>query len=170
MFSFAKAFEKTVSFKGEKVHVITNGGGYGILSIDAIIKNNLKLAQLNNKTIAFLKKQLHNLASISNPIDLAANATTQNYKTAIESCLNDENVDILLLNVLYQLPLLEVDIIDVITELNDLKKKPIFVVATGGEFTDNLRKLLEENNLAVFTFPDEAVKAIKSLVDYYSKK
>ncbi|MEK6834731.1 MAG: CoA-binding protein [Nanoarchaeota archaeon] len=170
MFDFARIMEKSIPSKGEKIQVITNGGGYGILSIDAIIKNNLKLAQLNKKTVTLLKKELHTLTNISNPIDLPANATSLDYKKAIEACLNDNNCEILLLNILYQIPLLELDIIDIISDLNNLKKKPIIVVATGGEFVDNLRRSLEDNNIPVFTFPEEAVKSIRALTDYYSKK
>ena len=170
MFNFARILEKTIQSKGDRVQIITNGGGYGILSIDSVIKNNLKLVELDKKTITLLKKQLPALVSIGNPIDLIANATTEHYKLVIESCLNDDNVDILLLIILYQSPLIDTSIIDIITEFNDLKKKPIIVVSTGGEFADVLKKSLEENNVVNYTFPDEAVRAIKALIDYYSKK
>lgn len=170
LFNFARILEKTIPSKGDKIQIITNGGGYGILSADAVIKNNLKLAELDKKTITLLKKQLNNLVSVSNPIDLANDATTDRYKIAIENCLNDNNVDVLLLIVLYQTPLIDTSILDIITEFNDLKKKPIIVVSTGGEFTDVLKRSLEENNIVNFTFPEEAVRAIKSLVDYYLKK
>ncbi|MEK6862805.1 MAG: CoA-binding protein, partial [Nanoarchaeota archaeon] len=170
MFNFARILEKTIQSKGDRVQIITNGGGYGVLSIDAVIKNNLKLAELDKKTITLLKKQLPALVSIGNPIDLIANATTEHYKLIIEACLSDDNVDILLLIILYQSPLIDTSIIDIITEFNDLKKKPIIVISTGGEFADILKKSLEENNVVNYTFPDEAVRAIKALIDYYSKK
>jgi len=170
MFNIARALEKTIPNKGERIQIITNGGGYGILSIDAIIKNNLKVAELDKKNIASLKKQLHNLVTLNNLIDLSSNATSNDYKIAIENCLNDNNVDVILLNILYQNPLIDSSILDIITGFNNLKKKPILVVSTGGEFTDNLRKSLEENNVVTFTYPEEAVRSIKALTDYYSKK
>ena len=170
MLNFARILEKTIPAKGNKVQIITNGGGYGILSADAVIKNNLKLAELNKETLDSLKKQLPNLVTIANPMDLVGDATTDRYKTAIEACLNDNNVDILLLIVLYQTPLIGTDVLDVITEAKDLKKKPIIIVPTGVEFTDVLKKSLEENGIANFMFPEEAIKAVKALVDYYSKK
>ena len=67
-----------------------------------------------------------------------------------------------------QTPLISTDIVDVIIEVNDLMKKPIVVVSTGGEFTKVLRHNLEANNVATFTFPESAVKAIKKLVEYYN--
>jgi len=50
-----------------------------------------------------------------------------------------------------------------------MKKKPIIVVCTGGNFTQVLKDSLEENGVPTFTFPENAVKSIKSLVDYARK-
>ena len=72
--------------------------------------------------------------------------------------------------ILYQIPLIDSSILDIITDFNNQKKKPIIVVSTGGEFTDDLRKSLEEKNVITFNYPEEAVSSIKALVDYYSKK
>jgi len=170
MFNFARILEKTIIPKGDKIQIITNGGGYGILTADSVIKNNLKLAKLDKKNELLLKKQMPDIVIIGNPIDLVGDATTERYRVAIETCLNDNNVDVILLIVLYQTPLIDTTILDIITEANDLKKKPIIVVSTGGEFTDVLKRSLEDNNIANFTFPDEAVKAVKALVDYYMRK
>ena len=76
---------------------------------------------------------------------------------------------IILVIALLQTPLVTVDLIDTISELNDIKKKPIIVVCTGGDFTEVLRNSLEENGVPTFTFPENAVKSIKALVDYYKK-
>lgn len=170
MFNYAKILEKTIIPKGDRVQIITNGGGYGILSTDAIIKNKLKLAELSKDTMKNLKKVMPEIVIIENPMDLIGDATTERYQVAVENCLNDKNIDILLVILLYQTPLISTDIIDIITELNDLKKKPIVVVSTGGEFTELLKKSLENNNIPCYTFPEEAVNSIKALVDYYLKK
>ena len=79
----------------------------------------------------------------------------------------DKNNDILLIIALYQTPLLTTAIVDVIIEANNLKKKPILVVSAGGEFTEMLRENLEENKIPCFTFPHQAVDAIKCVVEYY---
>jgi len=170
MFNYAKILEKSIIPKGDRVQIITNGGGYGILSADAVVKNNLKLAELSKDTVKNLKKVMSEIVIVSNPMDLVGDATTERYQVAIENCLNDKNIDILLVNLLYQTPLVSTDIVDIITELNDLKKKPIIVVSTGGEFTELLKKSLENNNIPCYTFPEEAVNSIKALVDYYLKK
>ncbi len=170
MFDYAKILEKSILPTGDRVQIITNGGGYGILSTDAVVKNNLKMAELSKDTVKKLKKVMSPLVVVDNPMDLIGDATTERYQIAIEACLSDKNIDILLVNLLYQTPLISTDVVDIITELNDLKKKPIIVVSTGGEFTDILKKSLENNNLPCYMFPEEAVNAIKALTDYYLNK
>lgn len=170
MLHHASVFEKCMKPNGNKVQIITNGGGYGILAADSIsLHKNLQLSKLNNKTVTELKKYYSKLVSISNPLDLVGDANTQNYKVALESCMKDNGIDIILLIVLYQTPLITTDIVDVIIEFNDLKKKPIIVVSAGGEFTEVLSNSLEENGIVTFTFPEDAVKSIDALVNYYNK-
>jgi acetyl coenzyme A synthetase (ADP forming)-like protein len=167
MFEYAKILDKCMKPAGNRVQVITNGGGYGILSTDAIITYGLEMAQPDKKTIASLKKQFPPVVIVSNPMDLIGDATAQRYQSAISACLDDENIDIMLVILLYQTPLLSTDVINNIIEANDLKKKPIIVVSTGGEFTELLSENLEKNNIPCYDFPDHAVAAIRQLVDYY---
>ncbi|MFH1592572.1 MAG: CoA-binding protein [Candidatus Woesearchaeota archaeon] len=170
MLNFASIFEKSIKPDSNRVQVITNGGGHGILCTDAISENSkLKLATLSKDTIRILRLKFPDIVTVGNPMDLVGDATTRRYKTAMEYCMRDKNIDILLVVALYQTPLLSADVVDVIAEYNDYKKKPIIVVSTGGEFTEVLREALNKNNVVTFTFPKEAVKAIGALVEYYIK-
>ena len=168
MFETAKMLEKLQKPKGSRVLVITNGGGYGILSTDAIIKNGLQMAQLSKDSIKFAKTNLPRVQP-HNPIDLLGDANTEGYRNAIQMALADNNVDIILAIVLYQTPLVTTDVVDVIIEARDMKKKPLVIVSAGGEFTDVLSRSVEDNNVPAYTFPENAVRAIKHFVDYYGK-
>jgi acyl-CoA synthetase (NDP forming) len=169
MFEVAKILEKTMKPKGSRIQIITNGGGYGILTTDAIVKNNLNLAKLGKKTVTELKKIFSSIVVVGNPIDLVGNATSAMYKESIEKCLNDSEVDIVLAIVLYQTPLLSTDVIDAIIDLNDMKKKPLIIVSTGGEFTELLKSNLENSGVPTYKYPENAVRAIRALVEYYVK-
>lgn len=168
MFETAKMLEKCMQPRGNRTLVITNGGGYGILSTDAIIKEGLSMAELGKETKKPMKKLLPQIAQ-TNPIDLLGDASTERYKTVLDLAMKDKNIDIILLIILYQTPLVTTDIVDTVVEMNDLKKKPIVVVSAGGEFTEVLKNSLEANNIPNYTFPENAVRAIKNLVDYYGR-
>ncbi len=167
LFEFAKIFSTTKP-KGNRVQIITNGGGYGILCTDAIVKNGLKMAKMDEKKKNDLKKQFPDIVVAKNPFDLTGIATTKWYETVLKECIKDKNIDVILVVTLFQTPLITEDIVDVISKFNSMKKKPIVVVSTGAEFTDMLNKKLEDNGVPTYTFPEMAAKSIKKLVDYYS--
>ncbi|MBI2507519.1 CoA-binding protein [Candidatus Woesearchaeota archaeon] len=172
MLYYASTFSKISKIKGSKVQIITNGGGYGIITTDAIAAaGNLKLAEMNEKIKNKLKKEVSNeLVSFSNPLDLIGDADTERYRKAIESCMKDNNIDAIILIVLYQTPLITTDIIDVISEFSRLKRKPVLVVSTGGNFTRVLKDALNDEDVCTYEFPEHAVKALSALVRYKGSK
>jgi len=170
MFDFAKILEKCIPPKGGRLQMITNGGGYGILAVDAASRNGTELAELSNETKKLLRRQLPPIINIENPLDLAGDATSGRYKLCIDACMKDRNIDVLLVIVLVQTPLIATDIVDVLIEANDLKKKPVVVVSAGGEYTEVMRKNLEENGIPTYTYPEDAVRAVQQLVKYYKDK
>ena len=167
MFDFAKILEKRKKPNGRKVQVITNGMGYGVLSMDYIEENGLVPAKLNAKTIEKLKEKMPPLVNIGNPMDLIGDATNERYVLSINASLKDPNVDILLAIVLFQTPLIDEKLIDIISKMNKKTSKPIVIVSTGGKFTQRLARIVEEKGLPVFVYPDEALKAIKAMCEYY---
>jgi acetate---CoA ligase (ADP-forming) len=166
VFAYAQILQKCPKPKGKNVAIITDGGGYGILCTDEIEEYGLHTAELSQETEKLLKTQLPSLASIHNPIDLVGDATTKRYQDAMEACMSDKNVDIILIALLLQVPRLTDDIVGVITTYSK-KKKPIVCVATGAEYTKVLSRRLHENGVAIYQYPRLAVKSIKKLVEFY---
>jgi len=168
LFSVANLFEKFSDFKekikGKRVQVITNGGGYGIICSDKIVEDNLELSELSQMTKVKLKKFMPVFANIGNPLDLMGDVTNERYKLALEACLDDNNIDLVLLVVLYQTPLINEDIVGIISQAQDLKKKPIVVVMNSNKFEESIKEDLEEKGVACFEFPEEAVRAIEKFL------
>ncbi len=171
MLDIASLFEKDVVFKGNKVQIITNGGGFGILSTDALIQSgNLKMTTFSDEVAKSLRKRLPENVNIGNPLDLVGDATNNRYQIALEECIKDKNIDGIVLIALHQTPLITTDLVEIISEARRESKNPIVVISTGGEFTETLSESLENIGMATFSFPDEAVKAISKLVWYYEKR
>lgn len=168
LFDAAKILDNNIRAHGNRILVITNGGGYGILSTDSVINHGLQMARLSNKSLSKMQSMLPKIKT-KNPIDLLGDANIEGYRIALDIAMEDKNVDIILLIVLYQTPLISTDIVNIIIEAKDLNKKPIVCVSTGGEFTEVLRKNLEENKVPVYTYPTDAVDAIARLVDYHGR-
>jgi acetate---CoA ligase (ADP-forming) len=79
--------------KGNRVAIITNAGGPGIMATDAAVRHGLKLAEPSEATKEVLKKSLPVTASLRNPIDVIGDARSDRYRAAVRTVLEDENVD-----------------------------------------------------------------------------
>lgn len=163
LLDFSRAIVSMQIPKGNRVLVITNGGGLGILSTDAIVNNNLQMAELSKETINNLRSKLPTYAVIGNPIDLVGDADSARYELAIDAALNDPNIDMLLINILFQIPTLSSDIVEIISEKFNKRKMPIAVVCFGGDYTMTHKKALENYGVPTFNHPERAVEALRCL-------
>ena len=167
LFEYAKMLEKSKVPSGNKIHIITNGGGYGIIATDAAVEEGLTIAKLSSDS----KKQIKKLGlTTENPLDLLGDANNERYKKALEIADKDKNVDIILVIILYQTPLVTTDMVNIISEFSTQSKKPLVAVSTGGEFTELLGKRLEEQGVPVYSFPLNAVRSIAKMVQYYKRR
>ena len=166
IFDFARVLSTQPIPKGNRVQIITDGGGFGVLTTDWIMKNGLQLAKMQKGNLDMLEKATPDHAVISNPIDLTGDATTQTYAKSINTALKDKNVDMIIVIALFQPPLLTADVTDVISDAGRKKKKPIVVVSAGGRYTEVLKKSLEDSDVPCFSYPERAVKSLKALYEY----
>ncbi|MDD5331520.1 MAG: CoA-binding protein [Candidatus Nanoarchaeia archaeon] len=165
MFNYSRLLEKSIKPKGDRILTITNGGGFGILGTDNIIKYGLKLAELSSETKKKLKEKFPKLVIVDNPMDLIGDATDERYGLALEYAVKDKNIDIILITLDYQTPLLTPNIVNVISKYKN--KKPIIVASTGGSPTEKIKRILESRGIVCFDYPETAVRSIKQLVEYH---
>jgi acetyl coenzyme A synthetase (ADP forming)-like protein len=168
LFDFARVFSTQPKPSGNRVQIITDGGGFGVLAADALSRNNLKPATLSKETLRKMEDEMPRHVVLKNPIDLTGDATTERYKTAIEATLADPNVDMIMVIGLLQMPTLTADIVDVVAELASKNRKPLVFVAAGGRFTEVLKKTLEDFGTPTFSYPEKAAKSLKALHEYYN--
>jgi len=169
MFDLAKAFAalKDKLPKGDRVGIITDGGGAGVMASDAVAKFGLKMADLSEETIKYLKENFPPHAVPGNPTDVVGDTDAERYRIALEAFTKDENVDAILVIVLFQVPLLEEEkVIDILAEYQKKSDKPIVAVAMGGKKTDYYAKLLEEKGVPVYPTPERGVRALAGLAKY----
>lgn len=101
-----------------------------------------------------------------NPLDLVGDADVERYRSALDAVSSDPNVGIILVIVLLQTSFIESDVVDAITESQVTYGKPTVVCTIGGEFTQILVKMLEENRIPSYPTPERAVNAINALIQY----
>lgn len=166
LFDFARILEKGKKPKGNKVAVITNGGGPAVITVDELSSKGLVLADFENKTKKILRKIMPQTVNVANPLDLVGDATDERFEIAIKTLMKDKKVDIILVILLPQTPAITENIINVLNKLYKKTKKPLCLIISGGKFSSKMRKELEKN-IPTFSLPINAVSAIKCLVDYH---
>ena len=165
VFDFVKIFDQTKP-NGNRVAIITNGGGIGVLTTDSIESEGLVLAKFSEETNKELAKILPSYGSVANPLDLVADAGVEAYDKAINVMMDDPNIDALIIIVLTQTPPIDERIIHVLTKASDDKRKPIATISIGGTYTEVYRKILESKGVPSYNSPRAAVKALERLMTY----
>jgi acetyltransferase len=161
------SFSWSKQVKGNKVLVITNAGGPGIMATDAIIGNGLKMAALSDATKEELKKILPAAASVNNPIDVLGDASADRYQQASDIVLKDENVDAVMFILTPQYITEIEDTAKTIIRLKRFSSKPLFAVFLGQKYVDIGIERLFDAHVPVFNEIEFTAKAIADLFGFY---
>ncbi len=166
LFDLGLAFSKAPLPTGPNVAIITNAGGGGVVTVDAMEKAGLELVKFDDETKARLRDCIPDEGSVNNPIDVLGDAPVARYKESLDIVLEDPQVDSLIIMVC---PTASADpdgIAEVILEAEKKFEKPILVVNMGGPSFENANKMLRENNVPTYVFPETAVKALEAMTRY----
>lgn len=136
--------------KGNRVAMVTNGAGPIIAAIDQFERLGLNVANLSEQSNTSFKSHYPPTYVIGNPCDVTGSANADDYKFAIQTFMDDPQVDIIMPWFVFQDDPLEEKIVDILTEFNQLRKKPILIGALGGPFTQKMANRLEENQVPVY--------------------
>jgi acetyl coenzyme A synthetase (ADP forming)-like protein len=166
LFDYAVALESQPLPKGKRVAVLTNAGGPGIMTADAIEGLELEMAHFSEETTERLRSFLPHEASVRNPVDMIAGATPEMYRLCLRAIIKDKNVDsIIVLNVPLVLKA-EVETAQAIVDIGRFSSKPMLACFLGKKEDSPGVRYLTENNIPTYRFPESAVKALRMLFNY----
>ena len=169
-YSLSFVEEKTKIRKG-RVQIITNGGGYGIITTDNIANtSNLKMAKMSNTLAKILRKKFPSTVNIGNPLDLVGDAQSDRYEFALNYLIKDKNIDVLVLIVLIQTPIIVEDLEKIMLKYKKLTTKPIVAISTGSKKVESFLEDLQTSEIVTFNFPENAIKALDKLAWYEKKR
>ncbi|MFH1240293.1 MAG: CoA-binding protein [Candidatus Diapherotrites archaeon] len=166
LFSFAKILENEPIANGNRTAIITNGGGYGIVTADEFTKNNLTLAKLSSGSIKKLKQILPPAAGFGNPIDMLGGAGEKEYAFATKTALNDKNVDMIAVLVLFNTPTVDQKTVKELIKIKKTAKKPLVVLTFGSGYTQHRKDEFEKGRIITYDYPDIAARSLEALAKY----
>ncbi len=171
LFDLATTFVNQPLPKGNKIAVITNSGGPGIIAIDNIEKNKLVITRFTKKTTKKLKALLPSASNILNPVDLLGDADSTRYQQTLKIILEDDFTDALLIILSPTAVINPLEVGKIINKLkNDYPLKPILTVFVGGKEVEEANCYLNKKGIPCYTFPEPALKALAALTLYANLK
>ncbi|MDD3285089.1 MAG: acetate--CoA ligase family protein [Patescibacteria group bacterium] len=169
-FDYLQIFYNNPLKSARRLAIITNAGGPGVLAADAVSKNNLSLSKFGKKTRLHLGKILPQSASIANPIDILGDAAPSLYLSALELAAADKSVQALLVLATPQ-SMTDIDgLAAVIIDWRRKNTKPLAVCLMGGNLVKNAATSLRQAGIAVFSYPEQAVRALSALTDFVERR
>ncbi len=166
LLNFAKIFDTQPLATGNRVAILTNGGGTGVLATDALYQNDLVLPQLSKKSEAELKKSMPPIVNIRLPLDIAGDADDKRFGRALEILESDPNVDALMVIALFQTPGADSRVAATLIRYATQMTKPIVVVTIGGSYTKMHKDMMESGGVPVYDSPTAAARSINALITY----
>ncbi|MFX4262372.1 acetate--CoA ligase alpha subunit [Pelotomaculum propionicicum] len=175
--SMSELFDLAISFvnqpvpQGDRVAIVTNSGGPGIIATDKVEAHGLQMARFDRDTIEELRSYLPAEAGIYNPVDVLGDAKADRFRFALEKVFKDENVDSV---VLLLCPVAVTEPLDTARALVDFSRlypeKTVVSAYMGGKSLAEGAALLSGSGIPCFSMPEPAVAVIAGMTSYRKMK
>jgi acetyltransferase len=166
LFYLAEALEKQPRPRGDRLAVISNAGGLGVLAVDELIAGHGALAPLAPETIAALDAVLPRYWSRGNPVDILGDADSARYAKALEIVAKDPTADGLLVLLAPQAIAGAVPTADLISKIPRQIAKPLLASWVGGAEVAPGAALLRRSGIPTFHYPDTAARVFNYMWQY----
>ena len=163
LFAAARALASRLLPQGERLAIVTNGGGPGVVAADSAAENGVALATLSEATLAELDGKLPAQWSHGNPLDIIGDAPPERFALATAAALADPGVDAVL--VMYS-PVAVTEpeaAARAVSHVSRDRKKPLFAAWLGDINPNESRRHLDDAGIPNFYTPENAVEAFSFL-------
>jgi acyl-CoA synthetase (NDP forming) len=151
--------------KGNRILIVTNGGGFGVIAADHCSENNLEVPFPSSQLKEKLRGVFSEFYVVNNPVDLTGSARDEDYRIALKACLveSDEYDAAIVIPLMAPQGMTE-RVVDFIADTIKLSEKPAVICTVGGAFTAKIKQLFEDRMLPVYPSPERSVKAMSILM------
>ncbi len=170
LFSAAKALSCGFHPTGNRLAIVTNGGGPGVMATDCAADLGLVMADLSAETLEKLNQALPSTWSHGNPVDIIGDAQADRYRHAVQACLEDPGVDGVLTILTPQAMTKPLEAATAVIELSDRYRKPFLACWMGGAQVDSSRAAFNRARKPSFRTPEPAVEVFSYLSAYYQNQ
>ena len=167
LFTAARALSCGFRPVGNRLAIVTNGGGPGVMATDRAVDLGLAIATLSDATVEYLNQHLPENWSHGNPVDIIGDAQSDRYQHAVKACLEDDNVDGVLAILTPQAMTKPLESAQALIELADTHSKPLLTCWMGEVQVEESRRAFTKAHRPHFRTPEPAVEVFSHLSAYY---
>ena len=150
---------------GNRVAVVTNAGGPGIIAVDDCVDAGLILPPLSEGTTAHLKKCLNPESSVRNPVDITATAGPVHFGETVQMLLADDSLDSVLVNMITPFFVdCRAVALEIVKASQAANKPVVMVVMTNDNWAETV-DTIRGSGIPVYAFPETAARVLKKMVD-----
>jgi acetyltransferase len=167
LFAAAKALSSS-HYRGasERLVIITNGGGPGVMAADRATDQGIELSSLSPETLVALNEVLPDVWSHNNPVDIIGDAPPERYQQALDICLEDPGVDGAIVILTPQAMTRPTEVAEAVIQSAKKSNKPIMTSWMGGAQVEKARLLFNNAHVPDFRTLENAVDAFSYLARY----
>ena len=167
LFDLAMAFGTLPRPRGNRVAIVTNAGGPGIIIADACESEDLQVGELTEETRGRLREVVPEEASVGNPVDMIATATADRYQAVLEIVLEDPGVDAAIAAFVPPLGIRQQDVAQsIVKAARSHADVPVLAVLMGREGLPQGRAELQAAGVPAYMFPESAARALAAFYRY----
>ena len=175
LFDAVETLAMSNPFHGDRLAILTNGGGMGVLAADILIDKNGRLAELSPASISRLNRVLPSTWSHNNPVDIVGDAPPERYIEALNVLLDDKGVDALLVlncpTAVASSTAAACAVVDTLkADVSKSGSRGIFTCWLGIDSAREARKIFSENRIPTYETPDEAISGFMQIVHYHRNR
>ena len=163
----ALALSAHVRPRGDRLAIVTNGGGPGVMAADRAADLGIPLATLSAQTISSMQDALPANWSHGNPLDLIGDADAARYRAAVSACLADPAVDGVLVLLTPQAMTEAAAVANAVVAAAKKQSKPVLACWMGGDSVSEGRRRLAKAGIPVFQTPEPAVEMFAHVSSFY---
>ncbi len=166
LFAAAQLLSTSHRVNGNRLVIVTNGGGPGVMATDRATDLGVELAQLTPATVEILEQNLPAHWSHGNPVDILGDATDERYALATNVCLHDPNVDGALVMLTPQAMTEPESCAKAVISAQEKQDKPVLACWMGDGHVRGANALFTRHKIPNFTNPESSVEAFAFLANY----
>lgn len=166
LYDVAMALSNQPVPKGNRVAIVTNAGGPGILATDAIITRGMEMPPLPPRIKKNLKQFLAAEVSLNNPLDLVAGARGREFTLALDAVSQDKAYDTIVPIFVQPITVEEAEVAQSIIDAKNKTDKPFLVCFMGSGFRSKGIEMMMEHGIPVYIFPEAIAKALRAINRY----